>query len=87
LKFPQILVCHMQRFVMDESWNAKKLVVDLKLESEYPQIDLQKFHHTGTPGPKERLLPDEEIQVNEDDVQYLLVMGFSRNRYIKFFLI
>lgn len=81
--FPDYLVLHMRKFVMEEGWVPKKLDVYIDVPDI---IDISHMHSKGLQ-PGEELLPelvggDEKIEAsqpsaNEDIVSQLASMGFN----------
>ncbi|CAM6094678.1 unnamed protein product [Calypogeia fissa] len=81
--FPDYLVLHMRKFVLDDGWVPKKLDVFVDVPDE---IDISRMRGMGLQ-PGEELLPeagDEPKDVgpsaNEDIVAQLIDMGFPRAR-------
>ncbi|KAL3636834.1 ubiquitin-specific protease ubp14 [Castilleja foliolosa] len=78
--FPDYLVLHMRKFVLEEGWVPKKLDVYIDAPDT---IDISNMRSKGLQ-PSEELLPepaaeDAGISANEDIVQQLVSMGFQYN--------
>ncbi|GER56538.1 ubiquitin carboxyl-terminal hydrolase [Striga asiatica] len=78
--FPDYLVLHMRKFVLEEGWVPKKLDVYIDVPDT---IDISHMRSKGLQ-PWEELLPesapeDSGISANEDIVQQLVAMGFQYN--------
>ncbi|KAL3639889.1 ubiquitin-specific protease ubp14 [Castilleja foliolosa] len=78
--FPDYLVLHMRKFVLEEGWVPKKLDVYIDAPDT---IDISNMRSKGLQ-PWEELLPesaaeDAGINANEDIVQQLVSMGFEYN--------
>lgn len=82
--FPDYLVLHMRKFVMEDGWVPKKLDVYIDVPDT---IDISHMRSKGLQ-PGEELLPesagDDEAEMtrlvaNENIVSQLLCMGFSQN--------
>ncbi|PIN06320.1 Ubiquitinyl hydrolase 1 [Handroanthus impetiginosus] len=76
--FPDYLVLHMRKFVLEEGWVPKKLDVYIDVPDT---IDISNMRSKGLQ-PGEELLPDrvaedEGINANEDIVSQLVSMGFQ----------
>ncbi|KAI3466170.1 hypothetical protein Pfo_022833 [Paulownia fortunei] len=76
--FPDYLVLHMRKFVLEEGWVPKKLDVYIDVPDT---IDISNMRSKGLQ-PWEELLPDSAaedagINANEDIVHQLLSMGFQ----------
>ncbi|XP_065877757.1 ubiquitin carboxyl-terminal hydrolase 14 [Euphorbia lathyris] len=82
--FPDYLVLHMRKFVMEEGWVPKKLDVYIDVPDV---IDISHMRSRGLQ-PGEEVLPDGEVPgdavesntilANEDIVSQLVSMGFNR---------
>ncbi|CAA0813891.1 Ubiquitin carboxyl-terminal hydrolase 14, partial [Striga hermonthica] len=82
--FPDYLVLHMRKFVLEEGWVPKKLDVYIDVPDT---IDISHMRSKGLQ-PWEELLPesapeDSGISANEDIVQQLVAMGFQYNHCLK----
>ncbi|KAJ8763625.1 hypothetical protein K2173_003097 [Erythroxylum novogranatense] len=77
--FPDYLVLHMRKFVMEEGWVPKKLNVYIDVPDI---IDISHMRSKGLQ-PGEELLPDDvpgkevEVVASEDIVSQLVSMGFN----------
>ncbi|KAG8364997.1 hypothetical protein BUALT_Bualt18G0057100 [Buddleja alternifolia] len=79
ISFPDYLVLHMRKFVLEEGWVPKKLDVYIDVPET---IDISNMRSKGLQ-PGEELLPDcgaaadnDGINANEDIVNQLVSMGF-----------
>ncbi|KAH9612600.1 hypothetical protein KSS87_003752 [Heliosperma pusillum] len=83
--FPDCLVLHMRKFVMEDGWVPKKLDVYIDVPDI---IDISHMRSRGLQ-PEEELLPDEAdfseaeqsigLEASEEIVSQLLSMGFGQN--------
>eukprot|EP00850_Spirogloea_muscicola_P012169 SM000078S22028 [mRNA] locus=s78:18702:23792:- [translate_table: standard] len=87
--FPDYLVLHMRKFVLDKGWVPRKLDVFVEVPEE---IDISQLRSSGQQSEEELLPEDEsgdslastaEPAADEHVVEQLIEMGFPRSRCIR----